>query len=154
MSADPVGVEPQRTPSTDAVPPAVSPAVGDPRSTGQILKGLVTELQTLFRQEVELAKHELRDAVVVRVQAAVAAIVGAIFGLFALGFLGVTIGTALREVLPAWAAWAIVFAGYLLVAVVALLVARSRATSTPMKPEATQRSMEETKTWAKQQLRR
>jgi uncharacterized membrane protein YqjE len=142
------------TVSAHASPPAVSPGVGDPRSTPEILKDVVAEVQTLFRAEVELAKHELTNAVTARVQALVFVIVGAIFGLFALGFAGVTIAVALENVLPAWAAWLIVFGGYLLVAVVALLVAKKRATSTPMAPEQTKRSIEETKTWATTQLRR
>lgn len=137
-----------------AAPPAVAPGVGDPRSTSDILKDVVSEVQTLFRAEVELAKHELTASIAARVQALALVIVGAIFGLFALGFLGMTAAVALENVLPAWAAWLIVFGAYLSVAVVALLVAKKKATSTPMAPEQTKRSIEETKTWATTQLRR
>lgn len=141
-------------PPGHASPPAVAPGVGDPRSTADILKDVVGELQTLVRAELELAKHELTAGITARVQALVFAIVGAIFGLFALGFLGMTAAIALENVLPAWAAWLIVFGVYLLIAVVALLVAKKRATATPMAPEKTKRSIEETKTWATTQLRR
>lgn len=137
-----------------ASPPAVAPAVGDPRSTTDILKHLVGEIQNLFRSELELAKHEVAAGITARVEALVFAVVGAIFGLFALGFAGVTAAVALTNVLPAWAAWLIVFGVYLLIAIVALLVAKNRATSTPMTPERTKRSIEETKTWATTQLRR
>lgn len=141
-------------PSSHASPPAVSPAEADPRSSGEIVRDLLRETQHLFKQELELAKLELQEAVTARVQALVLVLVGAVFALFALGFLGVTVAVALQEVMAAWLAWLIVFGGYLLVALVALLVARARATSTPMAPERTKRSMEETKTWATQQLRR
>lgn len=135
-------------------PPAVAPGVADPRPTQQILKDIVAEVQTLFRAEIELAKQEVTAGITARVQALVFAIVGAIFGLFALGFLGVTAAVALENVLPAWAAWLIVFGAYLLIAGGALLMAKKKATSTPMAPEKTKRSIEETKTWATTQLRR
>lgn len=150
MSAD----RPGRAPATPAAPPAVSPAAGDPRSTAQLLSDVANEARTLVRKELELAKQEIAAGVRARVQALVLALAGAVFGLFALAYLGITVGVALRPVLPDWLAWAIVFAGHLLIAVVALLLARRRATSTSMSPEATKRSIEETKQWAKQQRRR
>ncbi|MBW3657174.1 MAG: phage holin family protein [Actinobacteria bacterium] len=145
-------VEPN--PPGHASPPAVAPAVGDPRSTSEIIKDVVGEVQTLFRAEIELAKHEITAGITARVQALVFAVVGAVFGLFALGFLGVTVAVALANVLPAWAAWLIVFGVYLLIAGIALFAAMKKATSTPMAPEQTKRSIEETKTWATTQLRR
>ncbi len=150
MSAERAGSRP----STHASPPAVSPAAGDPRSTAQILSDVVGEVQTLVRKEIELAKHEVVAGLSARVQGLALVIVAGVFSLFALGFLGVTVGVALQNVMSRWLSWALVFALYLLVAIVALLVARSRFKSTPMAPEETKRSIEETKTWATQQLRR
>lgn len=163
MPTSAVGVDEEHTvsaaspgsgPSTHASPPAVSPAVGDPRSTAQILGDVVGEVQTLVRKEIELAKQEMAAAAAARAQGIALFVVAGLFGLYALGWLGVTIGAALRTVMAAWIAWAIVFALYLLVAIAAVLIGRSRMTSTPMAPEQTKRSIEETKQWATQQLRR
>lgn len=155
-AARPSAATPTTTPGVrgHASPPAVSAAAADPRSTPDIIKDVVAEVQTLFRAEIELAKHEVTAGITARIQALVLAIVGAIFGLFALGFLGVTAAVALTNVLPAWAAWLIVFGAYLLIAGIALFAAMKKATSTPMAPEQTKRSIEETKTWATTQLRR
>lgn len=143
-----------RQATSSASPPAVAPAAADPRSTGEIVKDLVGDVQTLVRQEIELAKHEITDGIKGMVQAAVFAIVGAVMMLYALGFLGATIAHALENVLPAWAAWGIVFLGFLLIAIVAFLIARSRAQNSDVSPEKTKASIEETKTWATTQLRR
>lgn len=141
-------------PDPGAAPKAVSPAAGDPRSTGQILKDVLEETQNLFRKELELAKIELTDAITARLVAAGAAAVAALFALFALGFAGVTVAKALEEVLAPWAAWLIVTAGFFLVTVIGLLVARNRVNAVPMQPEQTKASIEENVQWAKQQLKR
>lgn len=134
--------------------PSVDAHAGDARSTVQVLGDILTELQTLVKKEIELAKQELLEAVSTRAQAAAAAVGGAIFGLFTLAFLGVTIAAALANAVPAWLAWLIVTLLYGLIAGAAFLIARSRARAVPMQPEQTKRSVEENVTWAKQQLRR
>ncbi len=145
---------PGETPARTASPPAVAPSAADPRSTGEILKDLAGDVQTLVRQEIELAKHEITDGIKGMVQAAALGIAGAVMSLYALGFLGATVAHALEGVLPAWAAWGIVFLGFLLIAVALFLTARSRAQKSNVAPEKTKASIEETKTWATQQLRR
>ncbi|MDX1622239.1 MAG: phage holin family protein [Nitriliruptorales bacterium] len=137
-----------------AHPPAASPQAGDPRSTGQVVNDILTEIQTIVKKEIELAKHEMAEAAAVRAQAAAAAVVGGLMALFALGFGGATAAKALEIWLQPWAAWLIVFGAFLLIALVAFLIAKSRANAVPMQPEKTKRSIEENVRWARTQLKR
>lgn len=131
--------------------PATDP---DPRSTVQVVKDVTSNAQLLFQKELELAKLELQEALKVQLMAAGLAAAGGLFGLFVLGFVGVTAAKALEEVLQPWAAWLIVTGVYLLIGVLALLIAKNRAQSVSLTPERTKDSIEENVAWAKQQLRR
>lgn len=135
-------------------PAATSPADADSRSVASLIGDAFTELQTILRKELELARLELMEALNVRVQALIAAAVGGLLGLYVLGFAGVTIAKALDVVMPEWAAWLIVTALFGVVAAILFLIARSRATAVPMQPEQTKRSIEENVEWAKHQLKR
>lgn len=126
----------------------------DPRSTVQVVQDATQNAQLLLRKELELAKLELQEALAKQAMAAGLAVAGAVFGLFVLGFVGVTVAVALQEALQPWAAWLIVTAGYLLVGIVALLIAKRVAASANLTPERTKNSIEENVAWAKQQLRR
>ena len=145
-------------PERDAVdhvdPPAASPDGAAQRSTGQLLGDIVGELQIMVRKEIELAKHELRDAAAVRGQAAAALAVAALLGLIALACAVVAGAVALSLVMPRWAAWAVVSGGFLLLTGIALMVARTRARAVPLEPERTRQSIEENVQWARTQLRR
>lgn len=133
--------------------PAAYPQAHE-RTTGQIIGDIVDETRTLVRQEIELAKLEVKEAVSVRVQALAAAAAAAFLGFIGLVFALVTVAMALATVLEPWAAWLIVTGGLFLLATVALLIARSRARAVPMEPEKTKRSIEENVRWARTQLRR
>ena len=82
--------------------------------------------RTLARLEVELATLELRQKVAALGAGAVLLAVGALLGLYALGFLFATVAAALATVLATWLAILIVGGVLLLVALVTLAVGRSR----------------------------
>jgi hypothetical protein len=123
------------------------------RSTGQLVTDITSELRTLVRQEVELARTEIRDGLRVRREAVVAATVSGLFALVALGCAVTATAVGLAEVMPRWAAWAIVGGVFLLLAAAALLIARSRARARPLEPEQTRRSIEENVQWARTRRR-
>lgn len=138
----------------DVHPPAAVPSRAEERSTGQLFSDIVGELQTIVRKEVELARHEVREALVARGQAMVALAIAGVLGLVALGC-GVTAAAiALSVAMPRWAAWAVVALILLLLAGAALAIARSRLRAVPLQPERTRRSIEENARWATTQLRR
>lgn len=133
-------------------PPAVGPESADPRSTAQVLRSLAENSQALVRKDIELAKLELSEILVARAIALGSALVGAVLGLFILAFAGVTGAKALELVLPEWAAWLIVTGVYTLVAVIALLVAKRKATRPPNAPVRTRTELEQTVEWLKGQV--
>ena len=135
-------------------PPAASPHGTEARSTGQLVGDMVTELRMIARKEVELARHEIRDAVSVRGQAAVAMAVAGLLGLVALACAVVAAAVALSLVMDRWAAWAVVAGVFLLLSGGALMIARTRARAVPLEPEKTRQSIEENAQWARTQLQR
>lgn len=139
-------------------PPTARPAAGgqdtDPRSNAEVLRDLVTRLQTLLRQEVELARLETIELITARLKAVAAVAVAGLVGLFALGFLASAGAFALDLVLPAWASRLIVAGVFLLVAVVALVIARAQTRIQAPPLERTKTTTKENVEWARQQLRR
>lgn len=142
------------TPPTagSASPPDPSEDPGDDRSTTEVLTSLLANGQALARKEVELAKLELQEVVRDKAIALGLAIVGAVFGLFVLAFIGVTAAAALSLVLAEWLAWLLVTVAYILVVAIALLVA-VRLLKRPAFAR-TRASVEETRDWAKGQVQR
>ena len=126
----------------------------DPRSTVQVVQDATEHAQMLLRKELELAKIEIRDALTKQAIAAGLAVAGAVFGLFVLGFVGVTVAVALQQVARPWVAWTVVTVGYLLVGLLALFIAKRTAAKANLSPERTKHSIEENVEWAKQQMRR
>lgn len=71
---------------------------GDARTLAGMIKGLVSDVSTLFRQEIELAKTEASERVESAVHGGQMLVIGAILAIGALGVLLagiVTLGTAL-----------------------------------------------------------
>lgn len=141
------GVPPTGTPSQRPDHPA-----GDERPTSEVLTSLVANGQALARKEIELAKLELQEVVRDKAIALGLALVGAIFGLFVLAFIGVTVAAALSLVVAEWLAWLIVTVAYTLVVAIALLVAVKLLKRPPF--PRTKASVEETRDWAKGQVQR
>ena len=135
-------------------PPAAAPGRVQDRSTGQLVGDALGEVQTIVRKEIELARHELTEALVARGQAAAALAVGGLLALIGLGCALTAAAWGLGTVLPMWAAWAIVAAVLFTLAGIAAGVARSRARAVPLQPEKTRRSIEENAQWARTQLQR
>jgi hypothetical protein len=123
-------------------------------STPELLKNVAGDTATLIRKEVELARHEVVEALVARAKAAGALAAGGLMALFMLVFLGIAGGLALAQVMAAWAAFLIVAGVFLLLAVGAVLFAKLRMKAPPMAPEETKRTVKEDVEWAKAQLRR
>lgn len=146
------------TAPSDGIPPTGSPSQGtdrrpgDERSTSEVLTSLVANGQALAKKEIELAKLELQEVVRDKAIALGLAVVGAIFGLFVLAFIGVTAAAALTLVVAEWLAWLIVTVVYTLVVAIALLIAVKLLKRPPF--PRTKASVEEARDWAKEQVQR
>lgn len=125
----------------------------DSRSTSEVIASTIANAQALIRTQIELAKLEI--AGIVRDKAIAVGLLAAagVFGLFVLGFLGITGAYALMIVLAPWAAWLIVTGVYLLVMLTLILVA-VRLLKRPSAPTETKEQASRTIAWAKEQVRR
>jgi MFS superfamily sulfate permease-like transporter len=114
-----------------------------------VFRQVVDDVRELFREELALARAELRQEANAFTSAAIRAGVGAVAGLFAVSFLllGIAQGAARWLGIGVWASY--LGMGVLLgiVAGLALLLARSRVQQTPAVPQRTVESLQETKEW-------
>lgn len=120
------------------------------RPTGELIRQLSDQASTLVRQEIELAKLELRDKV--KTAGTGAGMFGGagLFGLFAFGTLTACIVLALATFLPAWLAALIVTVVY--GAIAGILALRGKAqvkAAGPLVPEQAMDTTKEDVRWVK-----
>ena len=121
------------------------------KSLGELFSSLTSDLSTLMRQEVDLAREE------VRVEARKAGKAGGAFGgaavvaLLAGVALVMTLGFALDTFMPAWAAFLIVTVVLALVAGVLARQGRARLREVDPKPEKTMQTLKEDAQWLSEQ---
>jgi len=124
---------------------------GDDRSLGQIVSDLTTDLSTLMKQEVELAKVELKEEVS-KVGKGAGMLGGAGFaGWFVLLFLSFALTFLLDNWLPIEAAALITAALWAIVAAVLAVIGRKELKEANPQLPQTQQSLKEDVQWAKAQ---
>ena len=124
------------------------------RPIGELLKDLATEMTTLMRQEIDLAKTEFAEKG--RKAGPGFGMWGAagVVGLLALGALTAFFILALDGVMPNWLAALVVAAVYGAIAAVLYLTGKQRVEEAgPAKPEKTLETLKEDVEWAKHPTR-
>ena len=124
------------------------------QSVGELLKDRASELTTLMRQEIDLAKTELAEKG--RKAGPGFGMWGAagVAGLLALGSLTAFFILALDGVMPNWLAALIVAAAYGVIAAVLYMTGKQRVEEAgPAKPEKTIETLKEDVEWAKHPTR-
>ena len=119
----------------------------------ELLRSIGTDVSLLFRQQVALAKEEMREIAAEKATGGALLAAAAVFALFVLGFASLAGAAALDLVLPRWAALLIVAGIYLVLAVIAVLIGRN-ALAAPATPERTKQTVKEDLEWAKRKLQR
>ena len=119
----------------------LDPAARD-ASIGELVKNATSQVSTLVRSEVELAKAEVTGEVKKALQGSVFFIIAATILLFSTFFFFFFLGELLSEWLPRWAAFLIVFGIQILAAAVAGLLGFLRVRKI-RKPERTIDSVKE-----------
>jgi uncharacterized membrane protein YqjE len=127
---------------------------GKERSTIELVRAIAQDSSTLVRQELQLARQEVTEAVKAKAMGAGALAAAGAMGLLALIFLAVAAAVALDLVLPRWAAWLIVGGAFLVLAGGAAMFGMRKMKRPSMKPEETVRTVKEDVEWAKAQLKR
>ncbi|MEU2268320.1 phage holin family protein [Streptomyces olindensis] len=125
------------------------PEADQGRSAGELLSAVTSDLQTLFRQEVELAKTEIREEGAKAGKAA-GMYGGAGFGGYMVAlFLSLAAVFGLANVMDAGWAALIVAAVWAVIAVVLYVMGRSRMREVSPKPEQTVQTLKEDAQWAR-----
>jgi len=128
----------------------------DPRTdslTG-IAGRVIDDVRELFREEVALARAEIRHEVSEFATAAVQFAAGAAAGAFALLFLllGLAQGFAALVHWPVWAGYFAMTVVLAIAAGIGLQMARSRARTVPAVPPQTAATLKETKEWIQDRM--
>lgn len=114
-----------------------------PESFGDLVRGLLEDISTLFRSEIALAKIEIRQAIA-GLGGVGALFAGALlFVLMGLAFVMVTVVLLLALVMPAWAATLLVAVVLFALAAGAVLLGRNRLRKTELAPMEAIRGMKE-----------
>jgi Putative Actinobacterial Holin-X, holin superfamily III len=119
----------------------------------ELIRSIGADLSLLIRQQVALAKEEVRGIAAEKATGGALLAAAAVFALFVLGFASLAGAAALDLVLPRWAALLIVAGIYLVLAVIAVVIGRS-ALAAPATPERTKQTVKEDLEWAKHKLQR
>lgn len=124
------------------------------RATGELLADISSDVVTLVRQEADLAKKEIAEALVARTVALGVALVAGVLSVLMLVFLGLAASQALSYEIPMWAARLTVAAlfGFVILLSLPLMVRFLRRPE--LRPAETLRTTKEDIEWAKAQLKR
>jgi uncharacterized membrane protein YqjE len=123
------------------------------RPLSRILQETVAHLTEIIRSEIQLARVEVRADIAQVAKACVFVAVGAVFGLYALGFALLGVVYALATRVTPWLSALIVAVGMGVIAAIFLLVGRTKMKQVDLKPDNTIRSLQENVTWMKKQVR-
>ena len=99
---------------------------GPQRTTKQVVDDTRSHLSELVDAHKELAKAELKEEVSKQIAAVAPLAIVGVLGLYILGFFAVTGAKALELAVDEWLAWLIVSSVLLLLAIVLVLVSRSK----------------------------
>ena len=124
------------------------------RSTIEILMSIADDTRHLLQKEIELARHEIVEALLAKAKAAAALAAAGVIGLMVLVFAGLTAAAALDNVLPPWGSRLVVTGGFALLAIVAVLFGLARLRKPGLMPQETKRTLKEGEEWAIAQLQR
>lgn len=123
----------------------------DDRPFFQIVQEILAHLTEIIRSEVQLARTEVRADIAQVARAGAFVAVGAVFGLYALGFVLLSVVHALETRLSPGLSALIVGIGVGVIAAIFLSVGRSKMKRADLKPDKTIRSLQENITWMKKQ---
>lgn len=124
------------------------------RSVPQVFQEIVGNVQELLRSEARLATAELKHEAGTAARAAVIFLIGAVLGIYALGFLLLALVYGLAALLASWWIAAIIVGGVLaVIAIVLLGIGRSRMRTVHPAPERTMRTVKENLEWDKSRIK-
>jgi flagellar motor component MotA len=126
--------------------------VREDTSLGDLFSRLTDDLSRLMRDEVELAKVEMKETAKEAGTAGASLGAAGVLGLMAFLMLSFAAAWGLAEVLPEGVAFVIVGGVYGLIALALLAIGRQRLKAVTPVPEQTVETLKEDVAWARQQM--
>ena len=127
--------------------------LGSGRSTSDLIKSILANVQEIIRSEVRLAKAETWEQGEKAWAATRMLGAGAVLGLYALGFLLTAIALLLARVMQTWLAMGLTAVIVGAIAAVLLSAGRQRISQVHFKPQKTVDSVKENVEWMKSQTK-
>lgn len=125
---------------------------GGPEGLGSLISGVIKDLQELVRDEVQLAKVEIKEDIAEITKAAGMFIAGAVLGLVGLIIFMIGVADLLAEWMDGWLAAGIVGLVLLAIAAILAIVGKNKISAANLKPQQTIDSLKEDQAWAKRQM--
>lgn len=122
------------------------------QGVGDTFTGLVEDVQNIVRDEVQLAKTELKDDATQMGKAAGMLAGGGIFGYTGFVFLMLGLTHLISRKLPMWLSASIVGTALATVAGILSMSGKGQLQSSRLKPEQTLESIREDKEWASREM--
>jgi uncharacterized membrane protein YqjE len=119
-------------------------------SLGELLGDLATQSASLVRDEVALARQEVREKVKIMQSAAIVLAIGAVFALVSLLTLCAAVILLVAQYIEPWQSALIVGAVFAVAAAITIGISIGQFRRTTLKPEQTMETMEENKEWLKE----
>jgi len=132
----------------------MNPHVIQPESIGSLIRGILMDLRTLIREEIALARVEIREQAGRARAAAVSFGIAAAALLFGGTFLLIAIATAIADLLnwPVWAGFLVVAVLLSLIGFVTLSSGRKKLQTVRAVPEETISTVKENSEWIAKRL--
>ena len=132
----------------------MDPEVAQHETIGGLIRGILTDLKTLLREEIALARIEIREQAGKARAAALSFGIAAAGLLFGLAFLLIAVATAISEQLgwPPWAGFLVVGVLLSIIGFVSLSAGRRRLRTFHAIPEETITTLKENSEWIAKRL--
>ncbi|MEJ7837579.1 MAG: phage holin family protein [Thermomicrobiales bacterium] len=124
-----------------------------PQGVGTLVSGVLEDLQSLVRSEVQLAKSEFKEDAT-KIGSGVGMIAGgALVGLVGFIFLMLGVTYLLNKSVEMWIAAGIVGLVLILIAAIVAMSGKKKMSAASLKPDQTIDTMKENKEWANRQIK-
>jgi len=132
----------------------MDPEVAQHETIGGLIRGILTDLKTLLREEIALARIEIREQAGKARAAALSFGIAAAGLLFGLAFLLIAVATAISDELswPPWAGFLVVGVLLSIVGLVSLTTGRRRLRTLQPFPAETVTTLKENSEWIAKRL--
>jgi uncharacterized membrane protein YqjE len=138
---------------SDAIGQTPASSTSGIRSFSRIFQEILNHLTEILRCEVRLARTELRQKVTQVAKASVFVGIGAVFAMYALGFLLLGVVDMIATKMAFWLSAVSVGSGLAVLAAIFYQVGRTRLQQAMQEPSTTIQSVQENLTWMKERTK-